>query len=561
MSCDCCGIIPPFLQESIRDHVAANPSFYAELSAETEQREGEPPYDEREYLEYWRVNDESDHSGAAAAAAGAGAGRQTASDSSDDDDSSSDDARGVAAGGGRRTRAAPPVLSESLITQLQPPSSWQYTGWDAAAQRSTGAAFVVAAAGAAPGAAVSAPAAAGGGTVVAAASTATAMAISATKTALLCTGVVASAAAAKTEGGVFEQGAAAVAASKKFAQRTARLPQFYFAMEDLGPYFTGDRPQQIFISDASSKTNHGADICSESPYPRTLQGIQDRANNPCAIRTYQAIEQSLAFLNQRFKRNSIDDDGQMVIASIHYPREDGHRRLSNAFWTPRKQQMLIGDGDGLILNELGLDFTTIAHETFHGMTQHAIGLRYSGQSGALDEHISDVFAILVKNNTLWENPSTNITGDGIWYIGEDLVRPTYVRKLAQKFPGQFFHALRSMKNPGSAYNLGAPLTARTRLPAQDPQVSDMRHYVRTTADNGGVHINSGIPNKAFYLFATTVGNEALKTAGKIWYATITSKRLQPTAQFIDFANETLRHVEPTNLAALRKAWRDVGITV
>jgi len=585
MSCHSCGIIPPFLLVSIRDHVAANPEFYADLSTDPVPGERGIPYDEREYLEYWRASEpegaemsalsaetkppenesnsgkrEKDHStgasshSAAAAAAGAGAGRQTDSDSSDDDGASSDDERGVTAGGGGRTRAAPSVLSENLITQLQPPSSWQYTGWDAAAQRGAGGTIFVTAAMAAPITVI-------GGGAVAVASSATATA--ATHTAVVTAGGVAVTAVAKSKGGASERGAAAIAATKKATQRAARLTQFYFARQDIRAYLSEKHCHQIFISNAATKQNFGDDISHESPYPRTLAGIQARSNNPCAIRTYQAIERTLAFLSERFNRNSIDNDGQMIIASIHYPSASvgGHRRLSNAFWTYGKQQMLIGDGDGLILNELGMDLTTIAHETIHGMTHHTVGLRYRGQSGALDEHISDVFAILVKNNVLWESPSANITGDRIWYIGEDLVRPTYMRMLAQRFPGQFFHALRSMKNPGSAYNLGTLLTARTGFHANDPQVSKISDYDHTTADNGGVHINSGIPNKAFYLFATTVGNEALKTAGKVWYATITSGRLHRNAQFIDFANETIRHVEPINLPALRKAWSDVGVAV
>jgi Zn-dependent metalloprotease len=66
---------------------------------------------------------------------------------------------------------------------------------------------------------------------------------------------------------------------------------------------------------------------------------------------------------------------------------------------------------------------------------------------------------------------------------------------------------------------------------KDPQPADMRHYIHTSEDNGGVHLNSGISNHAFYLVATAIGGNAWEKAGQIWYDTIRDKNLKPTANF------------------------------
>ena len=680
MSCHSCGIIPQFLIVHIRDHVAANPEFYEELSTDPVPGVKESPYDRKEYLEYWSTSipegfevttpakdleienrrtteitaesfrdravsaaagagmqtdnigcegdsstsegfevtapakefeiedrriieittesfrdraveskplqyeasegkkeqdeDEQERSMGAsfygAAAAAAGAGRQTDNIGCEGDSSTLYDLPGALEPEVRELQVSsvknddPVKKSEDLIEKLQPPS-W-YTDVDVATQRGASFTFALGGTAAAVGAFVASGGAAGvatgivadavGGTV---ASISAAAAASATE-----------AATVTMIGGSALALGAAIAKAKAKAARTARnLNQLYLAKEDFSTYFSEKHWQQIFISDANTrairmndegKTDTDSSVECESPFPRTIAGIQAKSNDYVAERAYQAIERTLAFLAQRFDRDSIDGDGQMIIASIHYPRKvvvapGINTDWSDAVWETNKQQILIGDGDpgGKVFNPFSLDLTTIAHEVIHGMTQHTVGLRYRNQSGALDEHISDVFAILVKNNDLWERPSSGITDDRVWYIGKDLYKEEYKRKIPVSFPGEFVHALRSMKNPGTAFSFG--------VASGDRQVSKMSDYDHTTDDHGGVHINSGIPNKAFYLFATNIGEKALKTAGKVWYATITSGRLQRNAQFIDFANETIRHVEPTNLPALQKAWRDVGIAV
>jgi len=118
-------------------------------------------------------------------------------------------------------------------------------------------------------------------------------------------------------------------------------------------------------------------------------------------------------------------------------------------------------------------------------------------------------------------------------------------------------ALRSMKAPGTAYD--------DDVLGKDPQPGHMRDYVETTDDNGGVHINSGIPNKAFYLAATALGGFAWERAGLIWYRTITAGTLSPTADFSAFATATLSAAaseygeKSEEVAAVRAAWAGVGV--
>ena len=133
-----------------------------------------------------------------------------------------------------------------------------------------------------------------------------------------------------------------------------------------------------------------------------------------------------------------------------------------------------------------------------------------------------------------------------WLIGADCLGP-----------GVKGRALRSMAEPGAAYT--------DMLGQKDPQPAHMHDYVSTTADNGGVHVNSGIPNHAFFLIATTLGGNAWEKAGRIWYETIRDPRLRPTIGFQTFAATTVRvavHLygpSSSEVAAVRDGWQQVGI--
>jgi Zn-dependent metalloprotease len=255
------------------------------------------------------------------------------------------------------------------------------------------------------------------------------------------------------------------------------------------------------------------------------------------------VDQAYDWLGATFKlyqevygRNSIDAAGLPMISTVHYGVQ-----YDNAFWNG--EQMVYGDGDGrLFLNFTGpLDVT--AHELTHGVTQYTAGLAYYGQSGALNESLSDVFGSLVKQYHLGQTVE-----EADWLIGAGLLAPS-VNGVA----------LRSMKEPGTAYDdpeLGT-----------DPQPGNMSDYVKTHSDNGGVHINSGIPNRAFYLAAAAIGGNAWEKAGQVWYDTLTGDLLYPDTDFKGFAAATItmadRRYGATSAEkdAVSNAWTGVGVTV
>jgi Zn-dependent metalloprotease len=231
-----------------------------------------------------------------------------------------------------------------------------------------------------------------------------------------------------------------------------------------------------------------------------------------------------------YRRDSIDDRGLPLLGEVHYGQD-----YDNAFWDGAR--MVFGDGDGRLFTGFTRAVDVIGHELTHGVTENTLNLQYLGQSGALNESISDVFGSLVKQYGLGQTADV-----ADWLIGAGILGPA--------MPGQ---ALRSMKAPGTAYR-------------GDPQPATMGGYVHTSSDNGGVHINSGIPNHAFYLAATSIPGHAWEKAGRIWYEVMVRKAVGPDAQFPAFAGATVQAAESLfgrgspEAAAVGGAWSQVGVT-
>ncbi|WP_086829199.1 M4 family metallopeptidase [Streptomyces sp. NRRL B-24572] len=270
-----------------------------------------------------------------------------------------------------------------------------------------------------------------------------------------------------------------------------------------------------------------------------LPGHQVRAEGEPALadgtanRAYSGLGATFDLFHEVYGRDSIDGVGLPLLATVHYDE-----KYDNAFWNG--EQMVFGDGDG----ELFLDFTlpvdVIGHELAHGFTQHTANLAYYGQAGALNESVSDVFGSLVKQHALGQTAD-----QADWLIGAGLLAPSVSGE-----------ALRSMKAPGTAYD--------DDVLGKDPQPAHMDDYVRTSSDNGGVHINSGIPNHAFYLAATALGNHAWERAGRIWYEVMTGGTLTEEARFSEFAQATVAAArqlfgEGEEAAAVLDAWARVGV--
>ncbi len=244
---------------------------------------------------------------------------------------------------------------------------------------------------------------------------------------------------------------------------------------------------------------------------------------------------------EAYGRNSIDNQGMRLDSTVHY-----QKGYDNAFWNG--SQMVYGDGDedlpeaNRLFNRFTASIDVIGHELTHGVTQFEAGLVYWDQPGALNESISDVFGSLVKQYQRQETAD-----QANWIIGEGL--------FTSNVNGV---GIRSMKAPGTAYD--DPVLGK------DPQPAHMDNYVKTIEDNGGVHINSGIPNHAFYVVATEIGGFAWEKAGQIWYKALTEK-LTERSSFQNAADLTyeaagdLYGAGSVEQNAVKTGWAEVGISI
>ncbi|MEU8843307.1 M4 family metallopeptidase [Streptomyces roseus] len=257
-----------------------------------------------------------------------------------------------------------------------------------------------------------------------------------------------------------------------------------------------------------------------------------------ANRAFDGLGLTRDFYKEVFQRDSIDGHGMRLDGYVHFSE-----KFNNAFWDGR--QMVFGDGDGRMLGDLTRSLDVIAHELTHGVTERTAGLVYHNQSGALNESMSDVFGSLVKQWSLKQ-----LAEEADWLIGADVWTP-----------GIDADALRSMKAPGQAYD--------NALFGKDPQPDRMSKFVHLPdteeGDSGGVHFNSGIPNKAFFLAAVGIGGFAWEGAGPIWYESL--KASSAETQFQDFADTTFQKagelfgVGSAEQSAVLAAWQGVEIPI
>ncbi len=284
-------------------------------------------------------------------------------------------------------------------------------------------------------------------------------------------------------------------------------------------------PQRTIYDGAEGETLPGRTVRSEGGAPSADSAVNQ---------AYDGLGATFQLYLKVFGRNSIDGHGMHLDATVHYGD-----RYNNAFWNG--QQMVFGDGDGVTFIGFTSALDVIGHELSHGVSAHEANLTYLGQAGALNESFSDVMGSLVKQYTLGQD-----TKSADWLIGKGMMKD---------FPEQ---ALRSMKAPGTAYD--------NPLLGKDPQPAVMRNYVKTAADNGGVHTNSGIPNRAFFLVADALGGNAWEKPGQIWYDTIRDPRLGHSATFGQFADRTVFNAghrygtASQEQKAVVVAWKEVGVT-
>ena len=272
----------------------------------------------------------------------------------------------------------------------------------------------------------------------------------------------------------------------------------------------------------------------------TLPGALARAEGDEPTRddavdeAYEGLGATHALFRDVYGRASVDGAGGVLAATVHYGRE-----YDNAFWNG--ERMVCGDGDGEVFQRFTKSLTVIGHELTHGVVQYTARFEYQGQAGALNESVADVFGVLVEQKLLHQEAAR-----ASWLVGEGL--------FTEQVSGT---ALRSLKAPGTAYD--------DDVLGKDPQPATMAGFVDTEADNGGVHINSGIPNHAFYLAASTLGNFAWERAGQIWYDALTEQSLPADCTFSRFAAATLAAADKrygtagAEYGAVSDAWEAVGV--
>jgi len=246
-------------------------------------------------------------------------------------------------------------------------------------------------------------------------------------------------------------------------------------------------------------------------------------NNPQAISTMYHTSLVYDYLQNTFNRKSFDGKGSSMMAFINFPDEYGNG-YDNAFWNG--QIIALGNGN-TDFHPLPGALDVIAHEFGHAVVSNTAKLEYKNQSGAVNETYADIFGAMVDRAN--------------WTIGEKVIKDRTA------FPSG---ALRDMSNP---HNGGKNINDDCWQPAH---VSEM--YLGS-GDNGGVHINSGIPNYAYYTYATATSKER---AEQVFYRALTNY-LTPTSKFLDLRKAVIQSAKDLNFSndvqTIGNAFDKVGI--
>jgi len=278
-----------------------------------------------------------------------------------------------------------------------------------------------------------------------------------------------------------------------------------------GPKSLGD----TFIFDAQESDG------SEVKFVNNLSPIANW--DPAAVSAMQNTLSVYDYYLQTFNRKSIDDKNKNLLAVVHFDES-----YNNAFWNG--SFMVYGDGDGKVFSSLANCLDVAAHEMTHGVIENSANLIYQHQSGALNESFADVFAVLIDRNN--------------WTIGEDCTVAS---------PGY----LRSLSNPQSG------------LSPQPSRMSQYRNLPNTPdGDNGGVHINSGIPNHAAYLTFKNLqenGNsetQSFEKTEQIYYRAL-NLYLHASSRFLDARRALVQAAEDlygeAEMLAVQAAWDEVEV--
>lgn len=257
---------------------------------------------------------------------------------------------------------------------------------------------------------------------------------------------------------------------------------------------------------------------------------------------YKNVKKTDEFYRTVLGVQPVYGQGGTILARVHHP--DG---FNNAFWSSKEETINFFDHDGRVYNSFVEDFSITTHELGHAVVHYSSDLRYEGQSGALNESIADVFAIAAMH---WNSKVSADRPETEWLIAKGLIKGA-----------RSGSSLRSMSEPGTAFLSHPDL-------GSDPQPAHMLGYQRLPntqgGDWGGVHINSGIPNKAFYLAAMKIGKGSWEVAAPVWHHAL--RESKSTSNFEEFALQTIKSVRalrtPNGEAVeneIGKAWEQVGV--
>jgi Zn-dependent metalloprotease len=258
----------------------------------------------------------------------------------------------------------------------------------------------------------------------------------------------------------------------------------------------------------------------------------ERSRDPIAQAAHDGAGVVYDYYFNTFQRDSIDGNGLPLVSTVNFGSDP--QDAENAAWVGEYRQMIYGDG-GRIFRPLPYGLDVVGHEFTHGVIETSANLIYEVQSGALNESYADVFGAMIDRDD--------------WLIGEEVVK-------SPPFPTPF---LRSLQDPNAEgfYDPRNPLGG-VGQPATMDQYANLPNSRR--ADNGGVHINSGIPNHAHYLLAQAIGREKTE---QIAYRALT-QYLSPTSDFVDAATASIRAATDlygaADANATQQAFAQVGIT-
>ncbi|MBP9056482.1 MAG: M4 family metallopeptidase, partial [Saprospiraceae bacterium] len=246
-------------------------------------------------------------------------------------------------------------------------------------------------------------------------------------------------------------------------------------------------------------------------------------SNKTAVSAHYNGGKAFEYFRNIHNRKSINGAGGNIVSLINVADEDGSS-MGNAFWNG--QAMFYGNGDGAF-QPLARGLDVAGHEMTHGVVQSTANLDYEGESGALNESFADVFGSMIDRDD--------------WKIGEDVVKTS-------AFPSGALRSLEDPHNGASTNNFNA---------GWQPRHYDERY--KGTEDNGGVHINSGIPNWAFFKFASAIGKDK---AEKVYYRALTTY-LTKSSKFVDCRVAVIKAAtdlySTTEINAAKKAFDEVGI--